>query len=344
MVKKPPKDLASEAAQWFVRWSDTSETAGSKEQSRWFAWLQRSPRHVAAYFAMDDMNARLGESPALKDFDVDAWLASRRAPVMSLQAIPVVLSARPEVASRHPRWLRWASAAVLATIVVGGAAIWHLSTDAPSYRTGVGEQKTVRLADGSVLKLNTRSQARVAFTEGAREIQLEGEALFTVAKDVRRPFRVRTHDATVQAIGTRFNVYQQDRATRVAVLEGRVRVSSAPQNPSFDLAAGEEAKVIHGIARKESKPNVKVATAWQNRTLVFERAQLSEVAREFNRYNALQLQVDPATGETNRLSGTFDARHPESLLLWLQSRADIAVTREENVYVVRDRGKPTIRP
>ena len=122
--------------------------------------------------------------------------------------------------------MRWAAAASFAAIAVGALVFWVAGSTRERVSHGVGEQKTVRLTDGSVLQLNTRSQARVAYTDGVREIELKGEALFTVAKDMHRPFLVRTHDATVRALGTRFNVYEQGTATRVAVLEGRVRVSS----------------------------------------------------------------------------------------------------------------------
>lgn len=337
MVKKPAADLESEAARWFVRWNDATDAVGAREQSRWFGWLQRSPQHVAAYFAMDDLSARLSESKALRDFDIDAWMRERRAAVIPLQGAPATQQSTPMIASRPRTSKRWLAAASFALLAVATLAFWQFSRNGSSYRTDVGEQKSVRLADGSVLELNTRSELRVAYTDEAREIDLKGEALFTVAKDEHRPFRVRTPDATVQALGTRFNVYEQGNATRVAVLEGRVRVSSTSSSESFDLTAGEEAEVTHHALRKEMKPNVKLATAWQNRTLVFERASLADVAREFNRYNAMQFKVDGMTGAANRLSGTFDAQHPESLLLWLQSREDLVVQRSGEGYTIGTR-------
>ena len=337
MVTGPSKDVEREAAKWFVRWSDASEPVGAKEQSRWIAWLQRSPRHVAEYFTLDDLWNRLAESETIRDFDVDAWMGQRRAPVINLKVTPLT-RALPEASTpARPAWARWVAAAAIATVVLGAAIFWKLSVSSDAYRTARGEQKTVQLADGSLLKLNTQSEARVRFDEQAREIELKGEALFTVAHDARRPFVVHVGEATVRAIGTQFNVYEQENGVRVAVLEGRVRLSSDALGKSFDLGAGEEARVIDGVPRKEVKPDVKAATAWRDRTLVFERARLAEVAHEFNRYNTMQFRVDPALDDSHRLSGTFDARHPESLLLWLQSRPDIAVTAGEgDVYFVRE--------
>jgi transmembrane sensor len=226
-------------------------------------------------------------------------------------------------------------AATFAVMTVGAVAYWELFGRADSYRTDLGEQRTVHLNDGSVLQLNTRSRVRVAFNKRAREIDLEGEALFAVAPDTQRPFVVRTHDATVRAIGTEFNVYEQEGSTRVTVLEGRVEVSASSFGQPFELGSGEAARVTRDTTHKEPNANVKAATAWQSRTLVFERARLADVAHEFNRYNRMQFRIDAALGDSSRLSGTFDARHPESLVLWLQSRPDLTVTREGDAYRVQ---------
>jgi transmembrane sensor len=255
------------------------------------------------------------------------------------------------------RWI-FASVAV-AAMSVALTLGWWMSEGARTYRTGRGEQKTLRLDDGSVLQLNTLSRARVAFTGHARVIDLQGEGLFTVAHDASRPFLVRTRGATARAIGTRFNVYEQGRVTKISVVEGVVQVSpttsgesgiraetgAQPSNDgslptssrALDISAGEEARVAAGAATKAQLPNVAVAVAWQNRALVFERAKLADVALEFNRYNESQFRIDAAVGESNHLSGTFDAGHPQSLLLWLQSRSDLKVTRQGDVFLVESR-------
>ncbi len=47
-----------------------------------------------------------------------------------------------------------------------------------------------------------------------------------------------------------------------------------------------------------------------------------------------RFEVDAVTGDSNRLSGTFDARHPDSLLLWSQSRDDLVVEKRGDAYVI----------
>jgi transmembrane sensor len=84
--------------------------------------------------------------------------------------------------------------------------------------------------------LNAHSVVRATFTQHTRDLRLlEGEALFQVAHDGERPFRVRTLDATVRAVGTRFNVDARQTRTVVSVLEGKVEVqaerTALMQNP-----------------------------------------------------------------------------------------------------------------
>src|SRR5690606_19863707 len=128
-----------------------------------------------------------------------------------------------------------------------------------------GQQSLYRLADGSVLNLNTRSQARVVFSAGRRLIELEGEALLTVAPDAARPFQVRTSSATVQVLGTRFNVYGLPGETRVTVVDGTVQVSAHENRTErgvLKLSAGEAARVRDGHIFRQVPINVDAAIAW----------------------------------------------------------------------------------
>jgi len=131
-----------------------------------------------------------------------------------------------------PRWTKLAAAAAL-TGIAALAGISRLTGVGPdvitgwhTYATIIGEQRAVELEDGSIVHLNTRSRVQVRMADHTRDIRLlEGEAVFKVHHDASRPFRVYTDDAVVQAIGTQFNVYRRPEGTRVAVLEGRVRVT-----------------------------------------------------------------------------------------------------------------------
>jgi len=91
----------------------------------------------------------------------------------------------------------------------------------------VGEQRSIALADGSIIDLNARSRIRVRLSKDERDVELlQGQALFHVAKDNSRPFVVRSDTTVVRAVGTEFDVYRKKNGTVITVLEGRVVVES----------------------------------------------------------------------------------------------------------------------
>jgi len=150
---------------------------------------------------------------------------------------------------------RWRSMLTIVLALIAVAAVTALigSLHHPSrIVTVLGEQRSLTLADGSVISLNASSDARVAFTAQARRVILaRGEALLTVANEPERPFLVSTPEVTVQAIGTVFDVRASSGETAVTVLEGRVSIlpplleetPGMKSPPPKSLFAGERALV-----------------------------------------------------------------------------------------------------
>jgi transmembrane sensor len=197
----------------------------------------------------------------------------------------------------------------------------------------------VKLTDGSVIHLNTRSRIQVRYSDEARRIDLlEGEAFFAVGRDPARPFTVMVGSTTVQALGTQFNVYREDARTTVSVAEGKVQVAAGAQ--PVPLEKGEAAQVLYDRrVVKTAAPEITHATAWRQRQLDFRRATLLEVAAEFNRYNTLKIEIaDPEIGE-RRLNGVFDADMPEQLLKFLEQRQDLRFERTDGTVVIHAREK-----
>jgi transmembrane sensor len=209
----------------------------------------------------------------------------------------------------------------------------------------MGEQRTVRLSDGSVVYLNALSQMRVNYSAGGRDIDLlRGEAIFKVESDAARPFRVHTDFATVQALGTQFNVYRRKGGTTVSVLEGAVQVSApskapaAAPSPAQKLAAGEEARVATGGAIVlQPRVDVQQAAAWRERRLVFNSERLEDIAGEFGRYSPRRIVLADAVARDKRITGTFDADDPASLVLFLRKLDEFDVQTTADGFVIRQR-------
>ena len=122
---------------------------------------------------------------------------------------------------------------------------WGLSKPT-TYSTAIGEQRSFTLADGSTIELSPRSRVRVRLSDRERDIQLlDGQAFFTVTKDVNRPFVVAVDQARVRAVGTQFDVNKRRSGTTVTVLEGRVAVyqvvsqdaAESPESPDQNFSS-----------------------------------------------------------------------------------------------------------
>src|SRR5207249_1896122 len=170
------------------------------------------------------------------------------------------------------------AASFAAFAALAGAWAW-LELFSYFYSTGVGEQRSIELADGSTVSMNSKSRIRLRYSQAERSVDLlEGQALFHVAKDHARPFIVKADDTRVRAVGTQFDVYERRSGTVVTVLEGEVAVlapaiaqaprpgegSTVPNDTpasAISVSAGEQLTVTPKVARKSEHPNVAAATA-----------------------------------------------------------------------------------
>ena len=250
--------------------------------------------------------------------------------------------------------------AALAALVMAAIGTYLLSPSPSDYVTGTGESRTIHLDDGSTLTINTQSRVRVWFTRNLRDLQLlQGEALFTVAHEANRPFRVHVGHAVVEAVGTEFGILKDQHGTRVSVVEGRVRIfdnqSATPLvlNPNgvawteagaadfqqpmtpIPVRAREEAQITESGAgsadfevdrREVTQQEIERHLAWTNGQLIFEHATLEETVAEFNRYNQRKLQIaDPAIAKVE-IGGAFRSTNIDDLLVELDSLFGIRAT------------------
>jgi transmembrane sensor len=335
--------IRDEACEWFVEFRGGKVDAA---QRRGFdAWLRKSPEHLRAYLEIAAIwNDGLSVDPDGK-WDTDTLLAQVAATpdnVVAIEARGAAVpadAAPPRVASPGvPRRFL----ALAASILIACAAAWQYA-QRNVYATDVGEQRSIRLADGSTVDLNSRSRIEVRYSGDRRSIELlEGQALFQVARDARRPFVVTSGDARVRAVGTQFDVNRRKSGTIVTVLEGKVAVVSehptmraGSSADSVYLSAGEQLDLAAPAASRPAPINVAAATAWKQRHLMFESATLTEVAEEFNRYNERQLVVQGAAGLYGfHISGTFSSIEPDGLLDFLRAQPGVEVTETDSGYLV----------
>lgn len=329
-------------------WLELLSTANEAEREAFAEWLGESRLHVQAFLEIAEIEFRLHRIDPKRLHDVN-HLLSRIAPnVTPLGRPPLQVMASPKASSmRRSLHVGIALAACVSALAVA-LYLFH-SPRASQFSTAIGEQKTVELADTSVITLNAASKIEVNLQNTERDIELrQGEAIFKVAHDPTRPFKVHTRAGTVRAVGTQFNVYDRPNGdTRVSVLEGRVQLTAragadGSAGASQLLSSGQEGDIrLDGTIQLHSGGNVTNTVAWRQRRLMFDNAGLEDMVAEFNRYNSsFRMRLDGVPAGTFRYDGVFDAADPESFVSLLEKEPDLSVERRGNVVIVRPRSPP----
>ncbi len=330
-------------AQRAAEWIEALKDGHRHDRESFVEWLHKSSVHVETYLDMECLDVQIRSLDAAAGPDIEALLKRAGANVIRLE--------RAAVDEPHRRSLRlgWAAAAILAvmalTLALGTMGYGVLSGTSSLYTTAVGEQRTLTLADGSIVRMNVETTLRIHYNGRERDIELTaGEAAFEVAHDAARPFIVHTAGTAVRAVGTQFNVYHRTAATVVSVLEGRVQVSTVPavsSNPAptvESVAAGEEARVVDGHIQKHDRPDVQNVASWFEGRLFFDEMPLEEIVREFNRHGGpVRLTTEGVPPGSHRFGGTFNANDPSALADVLEAQGDLEVERRPGEIVIRPR-------
>lgn len=321
-------EIDKAAAEWAAKVGCGDLT--SDEQKRFEMWCATDTRHLGAFARAQAILMRLGR---LRAVGADALRASIRelTPVTPEGAeralnssIPVPASLPtgrvPSAESGKPAWMHrrtvLGSGAALLAAAGLAAVVVRVSQPQQEFATGLGETRVVRLADGSVVTLNTNSRISVAYTDAVRKIRLDqGEAIFKVAKNKVRPFVVVAHDTEVRAVGTAFTVrLLPERPVQILVQEGVVEVVRRDKPIVKPVRAVAETQTVVPLSapivvRSLPHPQVARKLAWQYGRIALENETLSEAAEEFARYSDTRIIVDPAVaGRT--ITGLFASNDP----------------------------------
>ena len=145
------------------------------------------------------------------------------------------------------------------------------------------------LADGTKVWLNADSKLRfpVSFTAERREVYLEGEAYFEVAKDSEHPFIVHISRGAIEVLGTGFNVrdYREEQKTVTTLVQGKVVYRSERQpGREIMLEPGFQIKDEEGGSLQPRKVDVILYTGWKDGKYVFENATLEEIMQVLSRW------------------------------------------------------------
>jgi transmembrane sensor len=294
-TRHSPQEIDQRAAEWAAQRHDGLMP---QDLCAFEAWLKADPRHVGAYAKAEAVLAQLD-----------------RAGAAGADALRVQTHG-PQQKSLMRRTMLVGSAAAGLTVAAGGALWLTRLLGQESYSTRMGETKEVVLADSSMVTLNTNSRVTVHYTKDRRQIHLiQGEALFDVAKNQKRPFIVTAGDTQVRAVGTSFTVRLLPlQPVQVLVREGVVEIKrpQVPQASPVRLAANTVAIAPPDAPISTAPiPSLQVSRdlAWREGRIAFDNEPLTDAAQQFARYSAIEILISPDL-ENQTVTGLFVSNDP----------------------------------
>lgn len=184
-----------------------------------------------------------------------------------------------------------------------------------------GQKMTVRLSDGTSIKLNSNSKISYpeSFSSQERHVQLEGEAFFDVAKDASRPFTITSGDVSTTVLGTSFNIRAFPESNiKVSVLTGKVRVDAADfDGGRKELILLPEDMAIYSQERRQFEKtsfSQLQEMAWKDGILHFQDMNIHQVTSELTKWYGVSFDINKAVDTQKDYTGSFNNQPLEEVL------------------------------
>lgn len=306
---QPPADLDPKIACRAVEWLFELQETGDAEAPRqaFEAWLAEHPDHRRAWEHIQRVNARLHRvadgAPPMRKALFGGPRSQRRGLLIVL--LTAGASGGLWLHSEHGR----RSTGLLADL-----------------RTGVGERRTLELADGSELAINSDSALDVRFDGQVRQLTLHrGEILIRTGQDpAKRPFVVLTRYGALRPLGTRFAVRILPDAGHLAVFEGAVAVLHRGDTaPRATVQAGQQLRFTPGLAEAPRTADEN-AVAWRDGILVASNMRLADFLAEVGRHRHGRLACAPEIADW-RVSGTYRLDDTDRILDVLRASLPVRI-------------------
>lgn len=246
-------------------------------------------------------------------------------------------TSKPRPERRIRPWLL-AVAAMLTGVVVF-LSVWRTKepVDEYSYITGTSVSE-MTLPDGTKVSLNKNSTLRYTSHYGteARNVDLQGEALFNVVPNRESPFVVNVNNTKVTALGTVFNVkdYPEDSYLLATLVEGSIRFETGMQSV---LLKPDQQLIYHKQNEKIDVENVEIdlVIAWKDRLIKYRSITFNELVRRLEKIYNVEILVENKQLGEQVISGSFESHLlMEQIFDVLQKYLTFRWKQDGNVYTI----------
>ncbi len=227
---------------------------------------------------------------------------------------------------------RFAYGGALAVLVMLPYFIWkNYRTSIAGISTPESEIHTLFVSNGDTVELSLSDGTRVTLDSGSsfqyperfgdriREVYLDGEALFEVPSDKRRPFVVVAQDTRIHVLGTRFNVraWERTRSVEVAVDLGSVSFSLEQENAPAPMIIpeGYSSRIDQGQPPTEPEPvDMGKYLGWLRREADFQNVRVSEILSQLERWYDIKFVLLDKSIAFEQLTVFIDSRPIDEIL------------------------------
>lgn len=317
----------------FVHYLDN--TISEDEMVKLEQWLGESESHKKLFLELKHIDELKPEDKLPEDFVSNSWNRLEYKLIASKQVIRLAF------------W-RYAAVAVIAIAVTLG--VQQLFQKEPVIQSTIinteegAKISSMLLPDGTKVTLNKASQLRydTEFGKQTRTVYLNGEALFEVTKNKKKPFVVYTQKQRIEVLGTMFNVqdYADEDYAMTTLIKGSVKMQALN-------AAGEYGKFIYLKPKQQvlvdfTKKQSTVSTididstkTWVNKYLYFDNDPLYHILQRLEKtYGVKIVLTNPAIKET-RYSGSFTTNQPiKEVLEIINYDKQFALTEKNNKILI----------
>ncbi len=206
-----------------------------------------------------------------------------------------------------------------------------------------GKRFKLQLSDGTSVHLNSGTSLKypIKFIGENRQVFLNGEAYFSVAKDVNHPFIVNTNEINVRVIGTQFNIssYPEDNQINTVLIEGSVNIYKKDEVYNAETAINLNPGFKATWQKKEDQINVEVVdtdmyTAWIDSRIVFRRVAFENIIKKLERhYNVIIINHNKSLNKVE-FSASFDIETIEQVFEILNANYNLDYTIEGNQIII----------
>ena len=200
----------------------------------------------------------------------------------------------------------------------------------------LGQVKSIKLPDGSIVTLNINSAIRYTpdFNQESRDLMLQGEAYFEAEHNPELPFRVYTGNSVVEVTGTRFTICEDTAFIRVLVLSGSVSFQSA-ENPAIGtIVSKDESGFIFRDNTLEKRQELNINNiSWKTGLLVFHKTPVESAFQDIAHHFHRSLYIEANLNDS--LTAQFTTQTLEDILEELRLLTSLSINQVDNIIVVK---------